>query len=414
MPLRQRIVSTSAILAVTAALAVAPGLVQGASARAATPARSTVTTECAAAQSALTSAQASQAQARAAVVKAKKALRKAKRTHNATKVRKAKKVLRKARARYAARTGDVNVQVVRVGYACSSTTSAAHATGTGMKLDLLATAGGIVPGGLDLTQLNALLEQLLPGVAGQLTPGELTALLDGFNAGPLSPADASALLGSAFSPDQILALVGGGSVDPALLLALAQHIVGELGGQVDVPTVPGSFDATDLTGLVQTLAGMFGQLDASQLGSLLNLVLTRTGQDRSAFDTAKLTSLLDSIVPGVSDQLDAGQLSAMLAALKGTGLDSGTLSNLLGGRFSATEIQQVLTGTDTTVLFGNVFANVLAQLATAGGGALVVPDVLDLDQANTLVSAVTSLIGTVLGGGGGGGSVFCGLLGIGC
>jgi hypothetical protein len=414
MPLRQRIVSTSAILAVTAALAVAPGLVQSASARSATPARSTVTAECAAAQSALTSAQANQALARAAVVKAKKKLRKAKKTHNVTKIRKAKRVLRKARARYAARTNDVNVQLVRVGYACSSTTSAAHASGTGMKLDLLATAGGIVPGGLDLTQLTALLERLLPGVAGQLTPGDLTALLDGFNAGPLSPTDATALLGSVFSPDQILALVGGGSVDPALLLALAQHIVGELGWQAGVPAIPGSFDATDLTGLVQTLAGMLGQLDASQLGSLLNLMLTRLGQDRSVFDTTKLTNLLNSIEPGLAGQFDAGELTTMLAALKGTGLDAGTLSNLLGAEFSAAEIQQVLNAADSTTLFGNVFANILAQLATAGDGGLVVPDALDLDQANSLVSTVSGLITTVLGGGSTGGGPLCGLLGIGC
>jgi hypothetical protein len=414
MSLRQRIVSTSAILAVTAGLAVAPGLVQSASARSAAPARSVVTAECAAAQSALTSAQASQAQAHAAVVKARKALRKAKRTHNAAKIRRAKRVLRKARARYAARTNDVNVQTVRVGYACSSTTSAAHASGTGSKLDLLATAGGIVPGGLDLTQLNALLERLLPGVAGQLTPGDLTALLDGFNAGPLSATDASALLGSAFSPDQILALVGGAPVDPALLLALAQNIVGDLGWQTGLPALPGSFDATDLTGLVQTLAGMFGQLDASQLGSLLNLMLTRTGQDRSAFDTTKLTNLLNSVDAGLAGQFDAGQLAAMLAALKGTGLDAGTLSNLLGARFSAAEIQHVLDGTDSTVLFGNVFANILAQLATAGAGGLVVPDALDLDQANSLVTTVTGLITSILGGGSGGGGPLCGLLGIGC
>ena len=223
----------------------------------------------------------------------------------------------------------------------------------------------------------------------------------------------AALLGSAFTPDQILALVGGGSVDPALLLALAQHIVGELAWQVGVP-IPGAFDATALTGLVQTLAGMFGQLDASQLGSLLNLMLTRTGQDRSAFDTTKLTNLLDSIEAGLSGQFDAGELAAMLAALKGTGLDAGTLSNLLGSRFSAAEIQTVLDGTDSTVLFGNVFANILAQLATAGDGGLVVPDVLDLDEANSLVSTVTGLITTVLGGGSGGGGPLCGLLGIGC
>jgi hypothetical protein len=217
-----------------------------------------------------------------------------------------------------------------------------------------------------------------------------------------------------FSPDQILALVGGGSVDPALLLALAQHIVGELGWQVGVPAVPGSFDATDLTGLVQTLAGMFGQLDASQLGSLLNLVLTGTGQDPSLFDTTKLTNLLDSIEPGLSDQFDAGQLADMLAALKGTGLDAGTLSNLLGARFSAAEIQQVITGGDTSALFGNVLANVFAQLATAGDGGLVVPGALDLADADSLVTTVTGLIGGILAGGSGGGGPLCDLLGIGC
>jgi hypothetical protein len=419
MQARPRTVSALAIIAMAASLAVAPGLLTTASARPTAPtapARTSVTAECAAAQAALASARSSQAQAHRKVVKARKALRKAKKSHSPAKVRKATRVLRKARHRYRARTYDVRVQTVRVGYACSASTSAAHATGTGMKLDLLATASGIVTQALDLTQLKALLDRLLPGVAGQLDAGQLTGLLNGFNSGALSLEDATALLGGSFTPEEIQALVGGGTVDPALLLELAEHIVGQLSGLVAGFPVPGTFDPTDLTGLLQTFAGIFGTLDASQLGSLLNLVLTRTGQDRSAFDTAKLTSLLDAIAPGVSSQFDPAELTAMLAALKGAGLDAGTLSNLLGGQFSAAQIQQVLTGTDTTVLFGNVFANVLAQLATGGGGDLNLPTTLDLDQANTLISTVTGLITTVLGGGGGsgGGGLFCGLLGIGC
>ena len=92
MQLTRRTVSAIATLAVTASLLVAPGILETASATSAPvqPARSSVTAECAAAQSALAAARVRRAYAHRALVKARKALRKAKKTHRPAKIRKAK------------------------------------------------------------------------------------------------------------------------------------------------------------------------------------------------------------------------------------------------------------------------------------------------------------------------------------
>ena len=259
---RQRIVSTLAILAVTAALALVPGL---ASAGTAAPARAGVTEECAQAQTSLALAKSAQASAHHRVVKARKALRKAKHTHRAAAIRKAKRHLKHARVRYAARAHDTQVQTARVGYACSSPNSSARATGTGMKLSILSAATGAAGKTIDITQLTALLEDLLPGVTSQLDAGQLAALLSGFNAGTPSTDAATILLGSVFSPDQLLALLGG-SPDPTLVLTLVQNLIGELSGLSGAP-VPGGLDTTALQGIVATVTGLLGGLPAGGTGT---------------------------------------------------------------------------------------------------------------------------------------------------
>lgn len=258
MQLTRRTASAVLTIAVTASLAAGPALVQPASAEGSYAARAAVTSDCANAQTAWALAKAAQASAHRAVVKARKALRKARHAHSATKIRKAKRHLKRAKHVYVARTHDERVQAARVGYVCSAPTSSAHATGTGMKLNLLAGATGAAGKVIDPTQLTALLEQLLPGVTSQLDAGQLTALLNGFNAGALSPDAATVLLGSVFSPDQLLALLGG-SPDPTVVLALLENIIDELSGLSGVP-VPSTLDTTALQGILGTVTGLLGGL----------------------------------------------------------------------------------------------------------------------------------------------------------
>lgn len=410
MQLRLRTASVTAILAMAASLTVVPGVLSTATASPA-PDRTSVTAECAAAQSALASARAGKAQAHRKLVKARKALRKAKHSHRPAKVRKAKRVVKTWRHRQQVRTHNVQVQSARVGYACSAPNSSARATGTGMKIDLIAIASGLTTGSIDLTQLTALLDQLLPGVGDQLEPGKLTALLSGFNSGALSLDDATILLGSVFTPEELSALLAG-TASPDLVLELVEDVIAQLSGLAGGFPVPGSFDPTDL---FETLAGMFGGLDPTQLGGLVDLLLSAVGESGTTLDPTELTDLLDALIPGLSALLDPADLTAMLGAVNGGSLDAGTLSNLLGGQFSAAELQQVLDGTASTALVGEVLAQVVAQLGTAGGGDLVLPGTLDLstlqDLVDTITGLVTDLLGGVLGGGGGG---LCTLLPILC
>ncbi|MGY2876602.1 hypothetical protein ACVW00_003792 [Marmoricola sp. URHA0025 HA25] len=264
MFVRKRFVSTLATVAVTAALAVAPGLLQSANARVASPARASVTAECAQAQTGLALARSAQADAQHRVVKARKALRKARHTHRAAAIRKAKRHLRHAKARYAARTHEVHVQEARVGYACSAPNSSARAAGTGMQLGLLSVVTGAAGKVMDLSQLTTLLESLLPGVTSQLDAGQLNGLLSGFNAGAPSLDDLTVLLGSVFSPEQLAALLGG-SADPTVVLALVEHVIEELSGLSGVP-VPGTLDTTALQGILGTVTGLLGGLPAGTGG----------------------------------------------------------------------------------------------------------------------------------------------------
>jgi hypothetical protein len=395
MQLKNRTVSAVVSLAVGATLAVVPALLAQASGSPApsSEARMTVTAECAAARTGLTNAQSQKAKAHKAVVKAKKKLRKAKHTHRKVRIKKAKRVLKKARHRYTVRSRAVNTQNKRVAYACAAPTSATRANATGQKVDLLVMATGTVTSLLDTTQLTALIDRLLPGVSGVLSPAQLTSLTSGFNTGPLSLDDATALLDGSFSLTELQSILGG-TASPALVLDLANHIISQLSGMGGGLPIPGSFDPT---ALLQTISGVFGTLDPSQLGSLLGLLMTAVGSGGNTLDATQLTSLLEGLVPGSSAQLSPAQLTSMLTTLNAGGLDAGTLTNLLGGQFSLTQLQQVLAGTAGTDLVGEVLANVIAQLGTLGGGGLTLPGTVDSGVLSSLVTSITTLVTDVIG-----------------
>jgi hypothetical protein len=394
MQFRKRTLSAVLTLAVTASLAVVPALMESTAATAApsAPARASVTAECAAAQADLATAKSQKAKAKKALAKARKALRKAKHTHNAAKIKKAKRVVAKKRYRYQVRSNNVNVQNKRMAYACSAPTSATRAEQTGGQTDLLVMASGILPGLLDLTQLKALLDRIVPGVSGALSPAQLTSLLGGFNTGALSLDEATALLGGTFTPTELQALLNG-AASPALVLELIQHIAGQLsgltGGAVPVPA------SVDPTSVLTTISGIFGKLSPTQLGDLIKLLLTTVGSGSQTLDAAKLTSLLDGLVPGLPP-LSTDQVNGLLAGANAGVLDASTLSNLLGGQVSPTDLQSVLGGGATDVLKGAVLAQIIAQLGTLSGGGLTVPGTLDPSVLTSLVSTVTTLVGNVV------------------
>lgn len=274
MHFRKRTLSAVLTLAVTASLAVVPALMESTAATAAPrpAARAGVTAECANAQTAWALARSTRAAAHRKLVRARKALRAANRTHQTTAIRKAKRQLRHAKVRYAARLHNERVQAARVGYACSAPNSSARAAGTGMKLDLLAIATGAAGKAMDLGTLTTLLNGLVPGVpdlASKLDAGQLNALLSGFNAGTPSLDSLTVLLGSVFTPDQLTALLAGGSVDPALVQMLLGNIINELSGLSGVPVPAGALDPTALQSVVTTVTGL--------LGGLLPATTTTTG-----------------------------------------------------------------------------------------------------------------------------------------
>ena len=404
MHLGLRIASSVTLAALAASLVATPDLLSPASAApapAAVAAAATETAQCAAARATWTDAKAAKARAHRAVAAARHELRKARHTGKPARIHKAKKKLKRSKHRYAVRSHSARTAYRAMSYACAAPTSTTRADATGQVLDLLVLATGTLGDAIDPTQLTTLVEQLLPGVSDVLSTEQLTALLDGFNRQNLSLEDATALLGGSFSTDQLQDILGG-AASPALVTDLAEFLVAQLSEMGGGLPIAGPFDPSDL---LDTIAGMFGDLDPSQLGALLDLALAAVadGSD-SPLDLGQLTDLLDSLLPGASDLFTPDQLSSMLAAVNAGHLDPSTLSNLLGGQLSADQIGQLLAGTASAELIGELLTNVLAQLGTADGGPLTLPGSVDpsvlLDLASTIEALVSDLLGGLLGGGG--------------
>ena len=404
MHLGLRIASSATFLALTASLVATPAVLSPASAAPArtitVAAAATESASCTAARTAWTAAKAKKAKAHAAVVRSRHALRKARHSGNPARIHRAKHRLQAAKHRYAVRTRTARGAHLAMSYACAAPTSTTRADATGQVLELLVQATGALGSVLDPSQLTTLIEQLVPGVSGLLSPEQLTALLGGVNVQDLSFDDAAALLGGSFSADQLQAILGG-AAGPEVVQQLCDFLVGQLSEMAGGLPVGGPFDPSDL---LDTIAGMFGDLDVDQLGALLDLAIAAASAGSDApLDLAQLTDLLDSLLPGASGLFSADQLSAMLAAVNAGHLDADTLSNLLGGQLSPAQVGQLLDGTASAELVGELLTNVLAQLGTVGGGPLTLPGSVDpsvlLDLAATLEALVSDLLGGLLGGG---------------
>jgi hypothetical protein len=136
-----------------------------------------------------------------------------------------------------------------------------------MKLDILAIATGQGGKLLDSAGLASLVDDVLPTVSGSLSGSQLSALLSGFNSGTPSLDDATILLGSAFTPAQIQALLAG-TADPTVVQALVANIVSALSGLTGgaVP-VPGGLDATALQTIVNNVTALLGPITTTTTSS---------------------------------------------------------------------------------------------------------------------------------------------------
>lgn len=260
----RRVQGALVALAVTGGLTLVPGLAGTANATELPPAPMT----CAAAKAAWQHTAHQQAEARLTALKAAKRLARAKAQHQSAK----KQAVLRASAVNASRhyrtlVGWTKTRHTRMGEICSAERSAVKAYRTGKQLALLGIANGLDVTAINADQLTALIEDLLPGVTEHLTDGQLTALLNGFNAASaLSPTDALGLFDGLFSPDQITAILGG-LASPELLTSLVDSVVGQLSGIGGGLPVPGELD---VTGILATLTGILG--GDGGLGTLCGLV----------------------------------------------------------------------------------------------------------------------------------------------
>jgi len=244
--------ATFCALTVTASLTLAPALVAAASATDLPPAP----ISCSAAKALWTRAGHLQNAARLDALKAAKRLARAKAQHQSSKrqaVLKASAV--KAAKHYRSLVASTKLRHSRMGEICSAERSAVKAYRTGKTLALLGLANGLDLSTIGADQLTALIEDLLPGVTEHLSDGQLTALLNGFNAaGALSPTDVLGLLGGAFTPDQVTAILGG-VASPELLTSLLNSLVGQLSGMGGGLPIPGDLD---LSAILATVTGILG------------------------------------------------------------------------------------------------------------------------------------------------------------
>ncbi|GAA4825993.1 hypothetical protein ACFQ0K_18835 [Nocardioides caeni] len=405
MALVPRVLVSLTAVAVTAGLVLVPSTTTAAPAiaAAAPSAGSAPSAECTRAQSSLARARRNKVAADRAVLRAKRELRRAQRNDRPAKVTRARKrnLAAANRRRAVAARRVVHWQGVKRS-ACAQPASEPEVQ-IGQQLDLLSLLlGGGAVGTISASQLAVLLDKVLPGISGHLDPTQLAGVLTGFNAGSgLSLGQLTSLLGGGFDPGDVADLLTG-SADPAAVQEFLTNIVGQLSALGGGTLPPAPLDPAQLLALTDLLAGITGNLGPIQLGGLLALLAAGTGES-GALDLDELTTLLDGLLPGLADQFDPSELTALLSAFDAGAPGAAELADLLGGLFSPEQLLSVLAGTPTDALFGEVIAQVLGQFAAVAGGSLPVIGTLDPSVLTDLLDTVTGLLGGLLGGSGGGG-----------
>jgi hypothetical protein len=148
---------------------------------------------------------------------------------------------------------------------------------------------------------------------------------------------------------------------------------------------------------------------ATGVGMDLNLLTLASGLVPQVIDTTQLTTLLEQLLPGVTDHLDAGQLGALLAGFNTAGLSLDDATMLLGGTFSPDQLTALLGGTAGPVDVQALAEDIVGQLSELAGGYPAPGSPLDL---TAVVNTLVDILGTT--GGGGTGTVVCTLLPILC
>jgi hypothetical protein len=137
-------------------------------------------------------------------------------------------------------------------------------------------------------------------------------------------------------------------------------------------------------------------------GKTLALLAIGNGLDVSSINADQLTALIEQFLPGISNNLDAGQLAGLLSGFNsGPGLSPTDVLGLLGGGFSPDQITAILGGVASPEVVTALLDTVLGQLSGMGGG---LPIPTDLDLAGILTT-VTGILGS-----GGSLSTLCGLV----
>lgn len=137
-------------------------------------------------------------------------------------------------------------------------------------------------------------------------------------------------------------------------------------------------------------------------GKTLALLAVANGLDLSAINADQLTALIEQFLPGITNNLDPGQLAGLLSGFNsGPGLSPTDLLGLFGGLFSPDQITAILGGVATPDVVTSLLDVLLGQLSGMGGG-LPIPTNLDLAG---ILSTVTGILGS-----GGSLSTLCGLV----
>ena len=126
-------------------------------------------------------------------------------------------------------------------------------------------------------------------------------------------------------------------------------------------------------------------------GKGLALLAIANGLDVGAINADQLTALLEQFLPGVSGDLDSGQLTALLKGFNaGPGLSPTDVVGLFGGLFSTEQITAILGGVASPEVVTSLLQSLLGQLSGLGGG-LPIPADLDLGG---ILETVTGILGS--------------------
>ena len=143
-------------------------------------------------------------------------------------------------------------------------------------------------------------------------------------------------------------------------------------------------------------------VQANRAGRTLAVLALANGLDLSAINADQLTALIEQFLPGISDQLDPGQLAGLLSGFNsGIGMSPTDVLGLLGGAFSPDQVTAILGGLASPEVVTSLLDSLLGELSGLGGG---LPIPTDLDLAGILAT-VTGILGSD-----GGLGTLCGLV----